>query len=75
MSVGTGVVLVVTVVVILLLLAVLLRPRRRRLVNRGRRPRGFGRRRMDRIKAAAAADIEEIRTGGRVRRGGRRRPV
>ena len=73
MSVGTGLVLLVTVVVILLVLAVLLRPRRPRLVNRGRRPRSFGRRRMDRIKAAAAADIAEIRSGGRAGTLGARR--
>ena len=60
MTIGTGVVLLVTVVVIVLLLWVLLRPRRPRLVNRGRRPRGFRRRRIEAIKRAAAADIALI---------------
>jgi hypothetical protein len=61
MTVGTGLVLLVTVVVVIGLLLSLLRPRRPRLVNRGRRPRGFRRRRIDAIKKAAAADIAMIR--------------
>ena len=60
MTIGTGVVLLVAVIVILLLLWVLLRPRRPRLVNRGRRPRGFRQRRIEAIKRAAAADIALI---------------
>ena len=60
MTTGAGLVLVVTVAVIVLLLLSLLRPRRPRLVNRGRRRGGFRRRRIDRIKAAAAADIALI---------------
>jgi hypothetical protein len=60
MTIGTGLVLLVAVVVIVLLLALVLRPRRPRLVNRGRRRGGFRRRRIDRIKAAAAADIALI---------------
>ena len=58
-------VLLVTVVVIGLLLSAALRPRRRRLVNRGRRPRGYRRRRMDAIKRAAAADIAMIQENDR----------
>lgn len=61
MTIGTGIVVVVTVVVIGLLLSVALRPRRPRLANRGRRRGGYRRRRMDAIKAAAAADIALIR--------------
>lgn len=60
MTIGTALVLLVTVVVIRLLLSVALGPRRRRLVNRGRRPRGYRRRRMDAMKRAAAADIAMI---------------
>jgi hypothetical protein len=60
MTVGTGLVLVVTVVVVTGLLLFVLRPRRPRLVNRGRRPGGFRRRRIDAIKRAAAADIAMI---------------
>lgn len=60
MTIGTGVVLIVAVIVIVLLLWVALRPRRPRLVNRGRRPRGFRRRRIEAIKRAAAADIALI---------------
>jgi hypothetical protein len=69
MTIGTGLVLLVTLVVIFLLLS-LVRPRRPRLVNRGRRPRGFRRRRMDAIKRAAAADIAMIQ-GNDVRRADR----
>ena len=57
MTIATGLVLVVAVVVIGLLLLVVLRPRRARLVNRGRRPRGYRWRRMEAMKAAAARDI------------------
>jgi hypothetical protein len=60
MTIGIGLVFLVTVVLIVLLLSVLLRPRRLRLVNKGRRPRGFRRRRIEAIKAAAAADIALI---------------
>jgi hypothetical protein len=60
MAVSTAIVLLVTVVVIIVLLALVLRPRRRRLVNRGRRPRGYSMRRADRIKRAAAIDIALI---------------
>ncbi len=66
MTIGTGLVLLVTVAVIFLLLSVL-RPRRPRLVNRGRRPRGFRRRRIDAIKRAAAADIAMIQGNDRTR--------
>jgi hypothetical protein len=66
MTIGTGLVLLVTLVVIFLLLS-LVRPRRPRLVNRGRRPRGFRRRRMDAIKRAAAADIAMIQGNDRTR--------
>jgi uncharacterized protein HemY len=64
MTVGTGLVLLVAVLVIVLLLALALRRRRPRLVNRDRRAGGYRRRRMDRIKAAAAADIALIRGEG-----------
>ena len=68
MTIGTGLVIVVTVVIIGLLLLAALRPRRPRLVNRGRRRGGFRRRRMDAMKARAAADIALIRgNGGRPR--------
>jgi hypothetical protein len=70
MTAGAGLVLLVTVIVIVLLLLSLLRPRRRRLVNRGRRPRGYRMRRADAIKRAAAADIALIRGSD-----GRRRPA
>lgn len=66
MTIGTGLVLLVTLAVIFLLLSVL-RPRRPRLVNRGRRPRGYRRRRMDAVKRAAAADIAMIRGNDRTR--------
>jgi len=61
MTIGTVLVLLVTVLVIVLLLSLVLRRRRPRLVNRDRRVGGYRRRRMDRIKAAAAADIALIR--------------
>ena len=68
MTIGTGLVVVVTVVIIGLLLLSALRPRRPRLVNRGRRRGGFRRRRMDAMKARAAADIALIRgNDGRLR--------
>jgi hypothetical protein len=70
MTIGTGLILLVTLAVIFLLLLSALRPRRPRLVNRGRRPRGYRRRRMDAIKRAAAADIAMIR-GNDVRRADR----
>lgn len=60
MTIGTGLVLLVTVAVIAGLLLSVLRPRRPRLVNKGRRRRGYRRRRMDAIKRAAAADIAMI---------------
>ena len=60
MTIGTGLVLLVTLAIIFLLLLSVLRPRRPRLVNRGRRPRGYRRRRIDAIKRAAAADIAMI---------------
>jgi hypothetical protein len=65
---GTTIVLLVAVAVIILLLALALRPRRRRLVNRGRPPRGFRRRRIERLKAAAAADIAAIQGKGPIRK-------
>lgn len=65
MTIGTGLVLLVTVVVVIGLLLSLLRPRRPRLVNRGRRPGGFRRRRIDAIKKAAAADIAMIQGNDR----------
>jgi hypothetical protein len=61
MTIGTGLVVVVTVFVIGLLLLTVLRPRRPRLVNRGRRRGGLRRRRIDAMKARAAADIAIIR--------------
>jgi hypothetical protein len=67
MTIGTGLVLLVTAVIIILLLS-LLRPRHPRLVNRGRRRRGYRRRRADAIKRAAAADIAMIRGNDRARR-------
>jgi len=65
MTVGTGLVLVVAVIVVVALLSLLLRPRRPRLVNGGRR-RGFGRRRMEAIKRAAAADIALVQGNERL---------
>jgi hypothetical protein len=61
MTIGTALVVVVTVVVIGLLLLRALRPRRPRLVNRNRRRGGFRRRRIDAMKAKAAADVALIR--------------
>ena len=61
MTIGTGLVLLVAVLVIAALLSLVLRRRRPRLVNRDRRVGGYRRQRMDRIKAAAAADIALIR--------------
>lgn len=66
MTIGTGLVLLVTVVVICLLMSVLLHPRSPRLVNRGRRPVGYRRRRIDAMKRAAAADIALIQGNDRV---------
>jgi hypothetical protein len=66
MTAGTGLVLLVTVVVVIALLSLLLRPRRPRLVNGGRRRRGFGRRRMEAIKRAAAADIALVQGNERL---------
>jgi hypothetical protein len=60
MTIGTGLVVVVAVVIIGLLLLAALRPRRPRLVNRGRRPAGLRRRRIDAMKARAAADVALI---------------
>jgi hypothetical protein len=60
MTIGTGLVVVVTVVVIGLLLLRALRPRHPRLVNRNRRRGGFRRRRIDAMKARAAADVALI---------------
>jgi hypothetical protein len=60
MTLGIGLVIVVTVVLIGILLMIAVRPRRPRLVNRGRRRGGFRRRRMDAMKARAAADIAAI---------------
>lgn len=65
MTIGTGLVVVVTVVVIGLLLLTALRRRRPRLVNRNRRPGGFRRRRIDAMKARAAADVALIRGNDR----------
>lgn len=65
MTIGTGLVVVVTVVVIGLLLLTALRPRRPRLVNRNRRSGGFRRRRIDAMKARAAADVALIQGNGR----------
>ena len=66
MTIGTELVVVVTVVVIgLLLLA--LRLRRPRLVNRYRGLGGFRRRRIDAMKARAAADIALIQGTDRPR--------
>ena len=70
MTIGTGLVLLVTLVIIFLLPLSALRPRRPRLVNRGGRPRGYRRRRIDAIKRAAAADIAMIRGNDRVLRPG-----
>jgi hypothetical protein len=65
MTIGTGLVVVVAVVVIGLLLLAALRPRRPRLVNRNRRRGGFRRRRIDAMKARAAADVALIQGNGR----------
>jgi len=65
MTIGTGLVVVVTVVVIGLLLLTALRSRRPRLVNRNRRSGGFRRRRIDAMKARAAADIALIQGNDR----------
>ena len=65
MTIGTGLVVVVTVVVIGLLLLSVLRQRRPRLVNRNRRRGGFRRRRIDAMKARAAADVAMIQGNGR----------
>jgi hypothetical protein len=65
MTIGTGLVVVVAVVVIGLLLLSALRPRRPRLVNRNRRRGGFRRRRIDAMKARAAADVALIQGNGR----------
>jgi hypothetical protein len=68
MTIGTALVVVVAVVVIGLLLLSVLRPRRPRLVNRDRRRGGFRRRRIDAMKARAAADVALIQgTSRRVR--------
>jgi hypothetical protein len=66
MTAGTGLVLLVTVIAVVALLSLLLRPRRPRLVNGGRRRRGFGRRRMEAIKRAAAADIALVQGNDRL---------
>lgn len=65
MTIGTALVVIVTVVVIGLLLLRALRPRRPRLVNRNRRRGGFRRRRIDAMKAKAAADVALIRGNDR----------
>jgi hypothetical protein len=65
MTIGTGLIVLVTVVVIGLLLLSALRPRRPRLVNRDRPRGGFRRRRIDAMKARAAADIAMIQGNGR----------
>ena len=65
MTIGTGLVVVVTVVVVGLLLLSALRPRRPRLVNRDRPRGGFRRRRIDAMKARAAADIAMIQGNDR----------
>jgi hypothetical protein len=65
MTIGTGLVVAVTVVVIGLLLLSVLRPRRPRLVNRNRGRGGFRRRRIDAMKARAAADVAMIQGNGR----------
>jgi hypothetical protein len=67
MTIGTALVFLITVVVIVLLLSAL-RRRRPRLVNRGRRPGGFRRRRIDAIKRAAARDIALIQGNDQVLR-------
>ena len=60
MTIGIGLVVVVTVVLIGLLLVSALRRRSPRLVNRNRRRGGFRRRRIDAMKARAAADVALI---------------
>ena len=60
MTIGTGMVLLVVAVIAVVVLVALLRPRRPRLVNNGRRPRGFRRRRIEALRRAAAADIALI---------------
>ena len=61
MTIGTWVVLLIVVVIIAVLLAVLLlRLRRPRLVDRGRSPLAFRRRRIEAIKQAVADDIALI---------------
>jgi hypothetical protein len=65
MTIGTGIIILVTVVVIGLLLLSALRPRRPRLVNRDRPRGGFRRRRIDAMKARAAADIAMIQGNDR----------
>ena len=64
MTIATGLVVLVTVIVIGLLL-VALRRRSPRLVNRDRPRGGFRRRRIDAMKARAAADIAMIQENGR----------
>jgi hypothetical protein len=65
MTIGTGLVVVVTVIVIGLLLMLALRPRSVRLVNRDRRRGSWRRRRIDAMKARAAADVALIRGNDR----------
>jgi hypothetical protein len=65
MTIGTGLVVVIAVVVIGLLLLSALHPRRIRLVNRNRRRGGFRRRRIDAMKARAAADVALIQGNDR----------
>ena len=65
MTIGTGLVVVVAVVVIGLLLLSALRLRRPRLVNRDRPRGGFRRRRIDAMKARAAADVAMIQGNDR----------
>jgi hypothetical protein len=60
MTLGIGLVVVVAVVLIGILLIIAVRPRRPRLVNRDRRRGGFRRRRIDAMKARAAADVAAI---------------
>ncbi len=60
MTLGIGLVVVAAVVLIGILLIIAVRPRRPRLVNRDRRRGGFRRRRIDAMKARAAADVAAI---------------